>query len=81
MGASPAVTACSLTNNLHVWRGPALSEVERGRRPRQTRPVVKTTVTSPVQREMQVRILPRGLRPCSLIGKAPCVPLSLVPRP
>jgi hypothetical protein len=44
-------------------------------------PVVKTTVTSPQEREMQVRILQRELCPRSSIGKALNVPWSLIPRP
>jgi hypothetical protein len=46
------------------------------------RSVVKTTVTSPEEREMQVRILPR--EQCARVaenGKAPNVPWSNVPRP
>jgi len=73
MGVSPAVTACSLTINLHERARTLQSELPK------TWPVVKTTVTSTENREMQVRTLPRELRPCSRIGKTPDVRCRMFP--
>jgi len=68
-----------------TWRNRAPSRlfslVPRRALKRWVWPVVKTTVTSPQEREMQVRILPREYARVAELAKAPNVPWLLIPRP